>query len=193
MRLFGRFYDKALSWSRHPHAPRYLFGLSFTEAFFFPIPPDVMLAPMVLAQRNKAWRFAALTSFSSVLGGLFGYLLGMFLYVQVGDALIKFYNAEDAYSHVQEWFSVYGVWVILIASFTPIPYKLFTITAGAVSMALLPFMILSLIGRSARFFLLAALIYFAGPKLEPLISRFIELLGWIFVIGAILVYFFIIR
>ena len=152
-----------------------------------------MLAPMVLAQRKKAWRFAALTSLSSVFGGFFGYLLGMFLYTQIGDQLITFYNAEESFDHVKEWFSTYGIWIILIASFTPIPYKLFTITAGVVSMALLPFMILSLIGRSARFFLLAAIIYFSGPGLEHLIRRFVEVLGWVFVIGAILFYLFIIR
>lgn len=180
-------------WSRHAHASRYLVGLSFTEASFFPIPPDVMLAPMVLAQRQKAWRLAAITTIASVLGGIFGYFIGMYLYVQIGEAVVAFYHAEETFLEIKSWFDSHGIWVILLASFTPIPYKLFTITAGVVSMAIIPFILLSLLGRSARFFLVAGMIYFGGERLEGLIKKYIDLLGWSLVVIVAILYFGLIR
>ena len=193
MKIFGWLYKKAMLWSRHAHASRYLVGLSFTEASFFPIPPDVMLAPMVLAQRQKAWRLAAITTIASVLGGIFGYFIGMYLYVQIGEAVVAFYHAEETFAEIKSWFDSYGVWVILLASFTPIPYKLFTITAGVVSMAIIPFILLSLLGRSARFFLVAGMIYFGGERLEGIIKKYIDLLGWSLVVIVAILYFWLIR
>ena len=179
--------------SRHAHAPRYLVLLTVAESSFFPVPPDVMLAPMVLARRDRAWYFAALTTGASVLGGLFGYLIGMYLYAQVGEYLVQFYNAEDAFSEIYDWFEAYGIWVILVAGFTPIPYKLFTITAGILSMALIPFLLFSLIGRGARFFLVAALIFWGGEPLERMIQKYVDLIGWIAVFLVVLLYVFYLR
>ncbi len=136
MRLFGRLYDTALRWSGHRHAPRYLGVLSFAESSFFPIPPDVMLAPMVLARPQRAWWLATLTTVTSVLGGVFGYFIGALLFSEIGRPLIELYHAEAAFERVQQWFTEYGVWVVLLAGFSPIPYKLFTITSGVLSMAL---------------------------------------------------------
>ena len=189
MRVFGRLYDKALQWSRHAHAPYYLAGLAFTESSFFPVPPDVMLAPMVLARRDRAWYLATLTTAASVLGGVFGYLIGRYFYAQVGEGVVSIYHAEDAFSEVRIWFENYGVWVILLAGFTPIPYKLFTITAGILSMALVPFLLFSLVGRGARFFLIAALIFWGGEPLERVIRKYIDLLGWVVLVVLILLYF----
>ena len=188
MKVFGWLYDKTIKWSRHRHAPRYLAGLSFIEASFFPIPPDVMLAPMVLAQRNKAWRLAAITTIASVSGGVLGYFIGLYLYLQIGDSVVAFYHLEDAFAEITNWFDVYGVWVILLAGFTPIPYKLFTITAGALSMAIVPFVLLSLVGRSARFFLVASLIYFGGERLERGLRKYVDWVGWAVVAIVILFY-----
>ena len=193
MRIFGWLYGRAIHWSRHAHAPRYLAGLTFAESFFFPVPPDVMLAPMVLARRERAWYLATLTTGASVLGGLVGYLIGMYLYTQVGERVVEFYHAEEVFIEIHSWFEVYGVWVILVAGFTPIPYKLFTITAGILSMTLVPFLLFSLVGRGARFFLVAALIFWGGEPLERVIRKYIDLIGWVVLIVLVLLYLVYVR
>ena len=193
MRIFGWLYDRAMHWSRHAHAPRYLAGLTFAESSFFPVPPDVMLAPMVLARRERAWYLATLTTGASVLGGLVGYLIGMYLYTQVGERVVEFYHAEEVFIEIHSWFEVYGIWVILVAGFTPIPYKLFTITAGILSMTLVPFLLFSLVGRGARFFLVAALIFWGGEPLERVIRKYIDLIGWIVLIVLVLLYLVYVR
>ena len=193
MRIFGWLYDRAMHWSQHAHAPRYLAGLTFAESSFFPVPPDVMLAPMVLARRERAWYLATLTTGASVLGGLFGYLIGMYLYTQVGERVVEFYHAEETFIEIHSWFEAYGIWVILIAGFTPIPYKLFTITAGILSMTLVPFLLFSLVGRGARFFLVAALIFWGGEPLERVIRKYIDLIGWFVLIVLVLLYFVYVR
>jgi membrane protein YqaA with SNARE-associated domain len=152
-----------------------------------------MLAPMVLAQRDRAWYFATLTTGASVLGGLFGYLIGMYLYAQVGERVVQFYNGEEAFSEIYSWFEAYGIWIILAAGFTPIPYKLFTITAGILSMALIPFLLFSLVGRGARFFLVAGLIFWGGESLERIIRKYIDLIGWIILVSLVFFYFFYFR
>ncbi len=186
MNIFAWLYKKVMGWSRHAHAEYYLGALSFAESSFFPIPPDVMLAPMSVAQPNKAWRFAFLTTVTSVLGGVLGYFIGAFAFeyiqpwVQSSSHLAKFELAKT-------WFDEWGVWVVFVAGFSPIPYKLFTVTAGLLSLALLPFIIASFIGRGARFFLVAGLLKYAGPKLEPVILKYVEWIGWITVLLLILV------
>jgi membrane protein YqaA with SNARE-associated domain len=188
MRIFGWLYGKAMRWSRHTHAPRYLAVLTFAESSFFPIPPDVMLAPMVLARRERAWYLAALTTGASVLGGLFGYFIGMYLYAQIGGRVIEFYHAEETFIEIHNWFDSYGIWIVLVAGFTPIPYKLFTITAGILSMALVPFVLFSFVGRGARFFLVAALIFWGGAPLERVIRKYIDFIGWTVLIVLGLLY-----
>ncbi len=177
MSLFGALYDKTLNWSRHPHAERYLAGLSFAESSFFPVPPDVMLAPMALARNDRALRFALLTTIASVLGGLLGYAIGHFGFELVEPWLHKL-GYYEKYLVVRGWFDEWGFWAMLIAGFSPIPYKLFTITAGAVSMALLPFVLASAIGRGARFFLVAFLIARGGETMERHLRRYIDAIGW---------------
>ncbi|MEK9626458.1 MAG: YqaA family protein [Gammaproteobacteria bacterium] len=184
MRIFSKLYDAVLGWARHPKAARYLGALSFAESSFFPIPPDVMLAPMVLARRDRAWWFALITTVWSVLGGIFGYVIGMFLFDLIAQPLIDLYDAADAFATAQDRFKTYGVWIVFIAGFTPIPYKIFTVTAGLTSMAFFPFVIASLIGRGARFFLVSGLIYFGGDRFETGLRRSVDLIGWL-VIGAV--------
>lgn len=179
MNLFSPLYKKVLQWSKHEHAPRYLGALSFAESSFFPIPPDVMLAPMVLARRQRAWYYAALTTVTSVLGGLAGYFIGMFLFAELGQPLIDMYHAQQKFDLAKAWFDNYGVWIVFIAGFSPIPYKLFTITSGVMALAVLPFTLASVIGRGARFFLVAALLYWGGERLEQFLHRRIDQIGWI--------------
>jgi len=176
-------------WSRHRHAPRYLMGLSFAESSFFPIPPDVMLAPMALAAPSRAWNFALLTTIASVVGGLFGYLIGVFAFELV-EPVLHDAGYYERYLQAREWFSEWGFWAVFLAGFSPIPYKIFTITAGVISMALVPFVLASLIGRGARFFLVAALMAWGGERMEDSLKQYIERIGWVTValmIGVILV------
>lgn len=186
MRLFSRLLERVLRWSRHPHAPWYLGGLSFAESSFFPIPPDVMLAPMVLARREKAWQFALLTTVTSVAGGLAGFLIGALAIDWIMPWLDQF-GYIGKFEHAQRWFVQWGFWAILAAGFSPIPYKIFTIAAGAMSMALLPFFLASAVGRGARFFLLAALIYWGGEPFERNLRRYVDVLGWAMVVIIVVV------
>ena len=186
MKIFSRLYELVLTWAAHPRATRYLAALSFAESSFFPIPPDVMLAPMVLAQRQRAWMLAAVTTLWSVLGGIAGYLIGMFLFNVVATPVINFYEAEAAFEVVQAKFQAHGVWIVFLAGFTPIPYKLFTISAGLASMSLLPFVAASLVGRGARFFLVAGLIYAGGDRFESQLRRYADAIGWTVLILAVL-------
>jgi membrane protein YqaA with SNARE-associated domain len=177
MRIFSPLYDLALKWSRHPHAERYLAGVSFAESSFFPIPPDVLLAPMALARPERWWRLAAITTVTSVLGGLFGYLIG---YVAI-EAVTPVLHRVGYWQHFEtahDWFERYGFWAIFAAGFTPIPYKVFTIAAGAAHMGLLPFTLGSLVGRGARYLLVAGLVRWGGAPIEHQIRRYIDGIGW---------------
>lgn len=177
MRLFGPLYDRVLRWSAHRHAPRYLAALSFAESSFFPIPPDVMLVPMAVARPQRSAWFALLTTIASVAGAVLGYAIGHFA---IGVILPWIENAGMLveYQAAVAWFERYGLWVILLAGFTPLPYKAFTIAAGALSLSLVPFLIGSLIGRGARFGLVAAIAGILGPRVEPWVRRWVEWLGW---------------
>lgn len=181
MKIFTPLYDKTLSWSRHRNAPKYLSGLSFAESSFFPIPPDVMLMPMSLANPQRAFYFAWLTTLFSVLGGVFGYLIG-YLAMDLLTPTIESMGYAAKIQQAYDWFAEYGVWIVFIAGFSPIPYKLFTISAGAAAMAFLPFVIASFIGRGARFYLVAALMKWGGAKFESQIRKWVDWLGWLFVL-----------
>lgn len=179
MKIFEPIYNAVLRWSRHPHAPTYLGIVSVAESSFFPIPVDVMLAPMVLARRDKAWWYATIATVASVIGGVLGYFLGAFLFDSVGAWLLDVYHAQETFEQVQGLFREYGVWIVFIAGFTPIPYKVFTITSGVMGIALIPFVIASLVGRAGRFFLVAALLYWGGEKIEDVLQKWVEWIGWI--------------
>jgi len=180
MKLFSRLMDRVLRWSRHPRAPWYLGALSFAESSFFPIPPDVMLVPMVIARRNKAWRLAAITTVTSVAGGLAGFALGA-LFI---DAIIPWLEAlgyMGAYERARAWFAEWGSWAVLAAGFSPIPYKVLTIAAGAMAMPLAPFALASFAGRASRFFLVAGLLYWGGAELEGVLRKYVDTIGWLLV------------
>lgn len=181
MKLFSTLYEKTLVWSKHRHAPKYLSAMSFAESSFFPIPPDVMLMPMSLATPQKAFYFAWLTTLFSVLGGILGYAIGYWA-MDILMPVIENMGYAEKIQRGEQFFAEYGVWIILMAGFSPVPYKLFTITAGASSMALLPFIFASIIGRGARFFLVAGIMKWGGAKMEEGIRKWVDWLGWAFVL-----------
>ena len=188
MKLFSKLYEKVMTWSRHPHAERYLAGLSFAESSFFPIPPDVMLAPMSLAKTDKAFRFALITTLASVAGGIMGYGIG-YWFIDIIQPLIGDGGRwEHAYTQTQEWFLEWGFWAIFVAGFSPIPYKVFTIGAGAIGMLFIPFVIASAIGRGARFFLVASLMKWGGKEMELKLKQYIDFLGWFIVFIGVIAY-----
>jgi membrane protein YqaA with SNARE-associated domain len=177
MKIFSRLYDLALRWAAHRHAPNYLGLLSFAEASFFPVPPDVMLAPMVLAHRERAWRYATITSVASVVGGAFGYLIGMFAFDLIAPILHKVGYWEN-YLVVRSWFEHWGFWAVFLAGFTFIPFKLFTIASGVTGMFFPYFLLASATGRSARFFLVAGAVYLGGERMEHQLRKYADILGW---------------
>ncbi len=185
MKMFTNLYEKIMRWSKHAHAPYYLFALSFAESSFFPIPPDFMLAPMVLANREKGWWYAFITTLASVLGALLGYILGVFFLALIYPIIVHFGYAA-AYHKVGIWFEHWNFWVMIFAGFAIIPYKIFTIAAGAMHVSLIPFIIGSIIGRGGRFFLVTALIIWKGERVESMLARYIEHIGWATVIGVAL-------
>ena len=177
-------------WSKKPSAHRYLCALSFAESSFFPIPPDVMLIPISLARQDKIWFLASITTISSVLGGILGYLIGYFIFDSV-EPWLKESVYWNSYENSKIWFSRWGMWAILLAGFSPIPYKIFTIAAGMTGINLFGFVLFSVIGRGARFFLIASLIYFGGENIKNMIEKYINRIGWsiIFIIFMIFLYF----
>jgi membrane protein YqaA with SNARE-associated domain len=177
MKLFSPLYARAMRWARHKRAPWFLACLSFAEASFFPVPPDVMLAPMSLATPARAWFFALLATLASTAGGLFGYVLGYFA-LDAAQAWLQSSHYWPAYQTAVHWFESYGFWAIFVAGFSPIPYKVFTIAAGAMHMALLPFIVASIIGRGLRFFLVAGLMAWGGARMEAALHKYIDRLGW---------------
>jgi membrane protein YqaA with SNARE-associated domain len=175
--MFQKLYDKTLRWSRHRHATRYLGFVSFADSSFFPITPLVMLVPMVLAQPDKAFRFALLTTIMSAFGAILGYSIGYFLFEAITPWLQTTHYWADylsAKTEVDKW----GIWAVLIGGFLPIPYKIFTITAGSLNMSLLPFLLVSTLGRGGRFFLVAFLLKFGGEKFESKLRDYINKIGW---------------
>lgn len=193
MRVFAPLYEVVLKWSRHQQAERYLAALSFAESSFFPVPVDVMLAPMCLAERSKAWRFAAMATGFSVLGGVAGFFIGV-----AGFELIEPWLREShywaAYETSRVWFDRYGMWVIFVAGFSPIPYKIFTIAAGVAVLSLPLFILTSIVARGARFFLVAGLIVWGGEKLETTLQQHVERIGWaVVVVVAAIVAWLVVR
>jgi membrane protein YqaA with SNARE-associated domain len=192
MAIFTALYDRCMAWARHRHAAWYLGGLSFAESSFFPIPPDVMLAPMSMARPERATMYALLTTLASVVGGLFGYLIGYFAFEAIAPWLERA-GHMPAYLKGKAWFEEWGFWAILIAGFSPIPYKVFTIAAGSLAMNLPLFIIGSLIGRGGRFFLVAGLLAWGGPRMETALRRYVERIGWALVVIAVLLYLYFSR
>lgn len=168
-------YNAVMRWSAHPRAEAALAVVSFTESSFFPIPPDAMLIPMVLARPERAWRIATICTIASVLGGILGYVIGMFLYQALAEPIVQLYHLEAGFEKFRQGFDEYGVWIILIKGLTPIPYKLVTIASGVFNFNFAVFLIASIATRGARFFLVAALLRRYGPPIREFIEKYLTL------------------
>ena len=164
-------YDRILAYAASPRATWWLAAISFAESSFFPIPPDVMLVPMTLAQPAKAWRFAAICTIASVLGGVLGYLIGYALFDLLAKPVLALYGYGQKFEAFQAMYAEWGLWVILIKGLTPIPYKIVTIASGAAKFNFPLFLGASILTRGARFFLLAALLHFWGENIRSFIER----------------------
>jgi membrane protein YqaA with SNARE-associated domain len=175
--MFSWLYQKVLAWARHKRAIWYLSALSFAESSFFPVPPDVMLAPMALAWPERALRYALVTTVASVLGGVLGYGIGTFAFDLI-EPWIHTFGYWGKYTLAQQWFEKWGFWAVFLAGFSPIPYKVFTIAAGVLSMPFLPFVVASFFGRGGRFFLVALLLAWGGKPLETTLQKYIDRIGW---------------
>jgi len=187
--IFAGLYNRMMRWAAHPHAERYLVAVSVFESIFFPVPTALMVAPMAIAKPERAVRIALIATAMSVLGGVVGYYLGYFAIAAI-EPILQDVGYWEKYMTAQRWFNEWGFWAVVVAGFSPIPFKLFTLTAGALSMALLPFILAAIVGRSAHFFLVSLLMAWAGPKLEPVVKKYIEWLGWFTVLLiAVFVYF----
>lgn len=184
--FFQRVYDKVLTWAAHPKAPAIMSGLSFAESSFFPVPPDVMLGPMCLARPSRAWKFATICTISSVLGGVLGYAIGRWAFQWIEPWIMSSSYAEVFLATVDA-FETWGFLYILLAGFTPIPYKVFTIGAGVVGMPVIPFLFGSVVGRGARFFLVAGLIRAMGDRGAQRLRVWVDTAGWIVLLLAIIV------
>ena len=164
-------YSRTLALAASRHAMWAMAAVSFAESSFFPLPPDILLIPMILARPRRAWLIAAVCTLASVLGGLVGYAIGYFLFDAVGRPVLEFYHAMDKYEALKAAFAQWGAWIIMLKGLTPIPFKLVTIASGVAQFDLVAFVLASLISRSLRFFLLAALLWRFGDPVREFIER----------------------
>jgi membrane protein YqaA with SNARE-associated domain len=180
--MLDRLYARALSLASSRHAPFWLATVAFAEASVFPLPPDILLVPMVLSHRDRAWALAALCTVASVCGGILGWYIGAFLLQHVAMPIVHFYHAEARLAAMQDQFRRWGVWIILFKGLTPIPFKIVTIASGAAHFPLAPFVVASLATRGARFFLLAALLRVYGAPIQGFIERRLTLVASLFAV-----------
>ena len=177
MKIFTYLYEKSIAWSSHPNAHYYLGGVSFIESSFFPIPPDVMLVTMTLAKPHKVWYYALIATLCSVAGGILGYTIGY-----LAMLLIKPYILASAFApkfqQVVAWFDHFGMWMVILAGFTPFPYKVFTISSGMMHMSFPLFFFGSIIGRGLRFFLVCGILHFTAERFDKHFKRYIDIIGW---------------
>ncbi|OKL44830.1 YqaA family protein [Pseudovibrio exalbescens] len=180
--MIRRLYDWTLSLASGPRAPAALGTVSFVESSVFPIPPDILLIPMVISQRAKAWWYALICTITSVLGGILGYMIGAVLYVQVAEPILSFYGYLDKFQQFQNLFETWGWWFVFFAGLTPFPYKVITIASGAFALNLPIFIVASIVSRGLRFFVVAGLLYFFGPPIRTFIEKRLGLVFTVFVV-----------
>lgn len=181
MRVFTYLYDYTLNLSSRPQATRWLALISFSEAIFFPVPVDVLLAPMVLVNPKQAKNLALVATVWSVVGGVIGYILGSFL-LDILFPVIQQLGYISSYEKALQWFQQYGIWVIIVAGFTPIPFKIFTIASGSLGLAFLPFIFAAVLGRGMRFYLVAWLVAWKGNEVMLKLYRHIDTISYSFIL-----------
>jgi membrane protein YqaA with SNARE-associated domain len=186
--LHRRLYDWVLSWAESRWGTVGLFGLSFAESSFFPVPPDPLLMALALGKRTRSLFYALVCSLASVLGGVFGYLVGAFVWSQIEQFCYTYIPGftRDVFDYVKGLYTDYDFWVVFTAGFTPIPYKVITVSAGVFGVSFPIFLIASAVSRSARFFLVAGLVYIFGEQIKGFIDRYFNMLSIIFVVLLIL-------
>ncbi len=177
-----RIYLWVLSWAHTPYGPLALFLLAFLESSFFPIPPDVLLIALAISIPRRSFRYAFICSVASLLGGISGYFIGLFMMESIGYRIIDFYNFNENYEYIRGLYMEYDAWAVGIAGFTPIPYKIFTIAAGAFKIDFWIFVIASALSRAGRFFIVAWLIYRYGDRMKDFIDRYFNLLTILFAV-----------
>ncbi|KAB2860513.1 MAG: DedA family protein [Bauldia sp.] len=180
--MLRRLYDWTMSLAAGRHAERALAGVAFVESSVFPIPPDVILIPMVLAERSKAWRYALVATVASVIGGVLGYAIGAFLFDQIARPILDFYGYADQFDTFAGWYNDWGAWIVFIAGVTPFPYKVITIASGATGLNIAVFMLASIVSRGLRFLIVAGLLYWVGPPIRAFIERRLGLVFTVFMV-----------
>ena len=183
MNLLRKLYDWTLEKSKDPKAPWFLAIISFSESSFFPIPPDIILIPMVIAKRAKAWFFAFICTISSVFGGVAGYLIGYFFYLTIGEFIIELYSYQSEYSDFQSKYKgEIWLWFVFFAGLTPFPFKIITIASGALKINMISFIAIALVSRGLRFYLVATLLKFFGNYIKEYIDKYFNLFTFVFFI-----------
>lgn len=185
--MLRRLYDWTMDFAAHHNAMWALFIISFIESSVFPIPPDILIIPMVLASREKAWKIAGVCTIASVLGGIGGYGIGYFLFEQVGQPILDLYGKGDKFTEFQGMYNEWGAWVVGMAGLTPFPFKVITIASGVTKLDMTTFVIASILSRGARFFLVAGLLWYFGDPIREFIEKYLGLLvtvGFIVLFGG---------
>jgi membrane protein YqaA with SNARE-associated domain len=183
--MLKRLYERTLTLAAGPNALPALLIISFVESSFFPIPPDILLIPMILARPRQAFRLAALCTLASVAGGLLGYAIGYFLFDAIGRPILEYQHAMGSYEALKAGFAEWGVWIIILKGMTPIPYKLITIASGVAQFDLIAFIGASIVSRSIRFFMVAALLWYFGDAARQFIERRLALVTSIFAVALV--------
>ena len=189
MNFFRFFYDWTLKKSSHPKAKWFLAIIAFSESSFFPIPPDIILIPMIIAKKTKAWLYAFICTFSSVLGGVTGYVIGYFFYTSIGILIVEAYGLSDSFNSFEQYYNNYGIWIVLGAGFTPFPFKFITIASGVFNLNIILFIIVSIFARGLRFYLIAILLFIFGERIKKIVDNYFNLLTILFfilLIGSVL-------
>ena len=183
-------YNWTLDKASHKKASWFLVLVSFAESSFFPIPPDILLIPMILTKRIKAWFYALICTLSSVAGGIVGYAIGIFFYASIGSAIVEIYGLSDSFNLFESYYNQYGIWIVLGAGFTPFPFKFITIASGVFNLNIFLFVIVAMIARGLRFYLITTLLFVFGNAIKNLIDKYFNLLVSLFfilLIGSILI------
>ena len=182
MNIFRKLYNWTLNKSGHKNASWFLGIISFAESSFFPIPPDIILIPMIIAKRTRAWFYAFICTITSVCGGIIGYIIGYFFYSSIGIIIVNTYGLSNSFDSFEQYYNEYGVWIVLGAGFTPFPFKFITIASGVFNLNIILFVIVAIFARGLRFYLLAILLYIFGNKIKELIDKYFNLLASLFFI-----------
>ena len=183
--MVRRLYDWTMDFAANRNAMWALFIIAFIESSVFPIPPDILLIPMILAAREKAWKVAGVCTIASVLGGLAGYGIGFFLYEQIGQPILEMYGKVDKFTEFQGMYNEWGAWVVAMAGLTPFPFKVITIASGVTGLDLPTFVMASLLSRGARFYIEAAMLWYFGEPIRDFVEKY---LGWLVTIGFIVLF-----